>query len=273
MKFGTLQNVIEQPLSTVFAVASQLGFEGVELDWNDIAQAQPGGPLAPENRQKIRHSAAQANVEIPSVAAHFLNQGGLADADKEAFGLEAVRTGIRLCTDLGAGYLLVPLFGPAMIRDEEATSRLVANLQQLAPAAEAAGITLAVENTLAGDDMAALLERVNSHFVGAYWDMANCMGLGYDPLEEIAQLGQHIVRVHAKEYQQGDDLPGTHAEPHFAGLNKVPLGQGDVPVAAVLTALQQSGYDDYVVLETGKFDDARRSAKEALTLLQELSGT
>ena len=272
MKFGTLQNVIEQPLSTVFAVASQLGFEGVELDWNDYLQAQPGGPLAPENRQKIRQSAAQANVEIPSVAAHFLNQGGLADADKEAFGLEAVRAGIRLCTDLGAGYLLVPFFGPAMIRDEEATSRLVANLQQLAPAAKAAGITLAIENTLAGDDMAALLERVNSPFVGAYWDMANCMGLGYHPLEEIAQLGQHIVRVHAKEYHQGDAPPGTPQSPHFAGLNTVPFGEGDVPVAEVLANLQQIGYDGYVVLETGKFEDAKSSAQAALSLLQELSG-
>ena len=85
MKFGTLQGVIEEPLSSVFSVAAKLGFEGVELDWSDYAQAQPGGPLGPENRQKIRQTAAQASVEIPSVAAHFLNQGGLADADKEAF--------------------------------------------------------------------------------------------------------------------------------------------------------------------------------------------
>ena len=272
MKFGTLQGVIEEPLSSVFSVAAKLGFAGVELDWNDFAQAQPGGLLAPENRQKIRQTAAQASVEIPSVAAHFLNQGGLADADKEAFGLEAVRSGIRLCADLGAGYLLVPFFGPAMIRDQKAISRLVENLQRLAPEAEAAGITLAIEHTLAGDVTAALLERVDSPFVGAYWDMANCMGLGYDPLEEIAQQGQHIARVHAKEYHQGDAPPGTPQSPHFAGLNTVPFGDGDVPVAEVLANLQQIGYDGYVVLETGKFEDAKLSAQAALSLLQELSG-
>ena len=272
MKFGTLQGVIEEPLSSVFSVAAKLGFEGVELDWSDYAQAQPGGPLGPENRQKIRQTAAQASVEIPSVAAHFLNQGGLADADKEAFGLEAVRSGIRLCADLGAGYLLVPFFGPSMIRDQKAISRLVENLQRLAPEAEAAGITLAIEHTLAGDVTAALLERVDSPFVGAYWDMANCMGLGYDPLEEIAQQGQHIARVHAKEYHQGDAPPGTPQSPHFSGLNTVPFGDGDVPVAEVLANLQQIGYDGYVVLETGKFDAAKQSAQAALSLLQELSG-
>ncbi len=273
MKFGTLQNVIGQPLSTVFAVASELGFEGVELDWYDFTEAQPGGPLAPENRDTIRQAAAQAGADIPCVAAHFLNQGGLADPDKEAFGLDAVRAGIRLCTDLGASYLLVPFFGPAMMRDDQAVARLEANLRRLAPAAEQAGVTLAIENTLRADHNAALLERVDSHAIGNYWDMANCMGLGYDPLEEIAQLGRHIVRVHAKDYFQGAAAPGTPEEPHFDGLNTKPFGEGDVPVPAVLSALQQSGYDDYVVLETGKFDDAKRSAKAALTLLQQLSGT
>ncbi len=272
MKFGTLQNVIEQPLATVFAVASELGFEGVELDWYDFAEAQPGGPLATENRETICSSASQAGVEIPSVAAHFLNRGGLADPEMEAFGLDAVRAGISLCTDLGATYLLVPFFGPAMMRDDHAVARLEANLRRLAPEAEQAGVTLAIEHTLRGDDTAALLDRVDSPFIGNYWDMANCMGLGYDPLEEIAQLGRHIVRVHAKEYHRGDASPGTSADPHFDGLNTKPFGEGDVPVPTVLAALQQSGYDSYVVLETGKFDDARRSAKAALSLLQQLSG-
>ncbi len=272
MKFGTLQKVIEQPLSTVFAVASELGFEGVELDWSDVAQAQSGGPLAPENRDPIRQAAAQAGVEIPSVAAHFLNHGGVADADKEEFGLDAVRAGIRLCADLGATCLLVPFFGAAMIQDQQAIARLEANLRLLAPEAEQAGVTLAIEHTLRGDHAAALLERVDSPFIGDYWDMANCMGLGYDPLEEIDQLGKRIARVHAKEYHQGEAPPGTPEEPHFDGLNTKPFGHGDVPVPEVLSALQQNGYDGYVVLETGKFDDARRSAKAALTLLQDLTG-
>ncbi len=272
MKFGTLQNVIEQPLSTVFTVASELGFQGVELDWYDFTEAQPGGPLAPENRDTIRQNASQAGVDIPCVAAHLLNQGGLADPDMEAFGLDAVRTGIRLCTDLGAAYLLVPFFGPAMMRDDQSVARLEANLRLLAPEAEQAGVTLSIEHTLRGDETAALLERVDSPAVGNYWDMANCMGLGYDPLEEIAQLGKHIVRVHAKEYHQGDAAPGTPREPHFDGLNTKPFGQGDVPVPEVLTALKEIGYDGYVVLETGKFDDAARSAKAALSLLQELTG-
>jgi L-ribulose-5-phosphate 3-epimerase len=270
MKFGTLQNVIEEPLTSVFAVAADLGFDGVELDWNDLATARPGGPLGPENRRALRQAAEEAGVEIPSVAAHFLSRGGLADSssEKQAFGLEAVRAGIALCADLGAGYLLVPFFGPATLANGAAVTRLVENLKRLAPEAAAAAITLAIEHTLPGDQTAALLDRVGSPYVGEYWDMANCMGLGYEPLEEIDRLGRRIVRVHAKEYHQGGAARGTQAAPHFAGLNKRPFGQGDVPVDAVLAALRRVGYDGYIVLETGKFGDVRASAKAALSVLQ-----
>ena len=269
MKFGTLQNVIEQPLATVFSVASELGFQGVELDWSDFAEAEQGGPLAPQNRATIRQAASQAGVEIPCVAAHFLNRGGIADASMEEFGLDAVRTGINLCVDLGATYLLVPFFGPAMMRGDQAVARLETNLHRLAPEVERAGVTLAIEHTLRGDETAALLDRIDSPSVGNYWDMANCMGLGYDPLTEIAQLDRHIVRVHAKDYHRGDAPAGTPDLPHFDGLNTTPFGLGDVPVPEVLSALQEVGYDGYIVLETGKFDDAKAFAKSALNLLQQ----
>ncbi len=271
MKFGALQKVIAEPLPSVFAVAAELGFDGVELDWRDPAAAQPGGVLGPENRSAIRQAAQQANVEIPSVAAHFLSQGGLADpnADKRAFGREALRAGIALCADLGAGYLLVPFFGPATIADEAAISRLIESLQRLAPEAETARVTLAIEHTLPGERTAALLEKVGSPYIAEYWDMGNCMGLGYDPLAEIDQLGQRIGRVHAKEYHRGNAPRGTQTMPHFAGLNAKPFGQGDVPISAVLAALRRVGYDGYIVLETGKFGDAKASAKAALTLLHE----
>ena len=271
MKIGTLQNVIEQPLDSLFTTASQLGFDGVELDWSDPDWAQPGGRLAPDNRPAIRRAAAEAGVEIPSVAAHFLSRGGITLEETEAFGLEIVRTGIRICADLGARYLLVPFFAAAEIKGISTVSRLVKNLQQLAPDAEAAGIVLAIEHTMPAELTAEVLDNVNSPNVGNYWDMGNSMALGADPLEEIAHLGPRIARVHAKEYHQGGDPPGSRYALHFDGLNRKPFGQGDVPVPAVLDALLQVGYDDYIVLETGKFDDSAGSAQAALNYLRTLT--
>ncbi len=270
MKIGTLQNVIEEPLESLFTAAARLGFDGVELDWKDMDWVQPGGRLAPENRAAIRSAADEAGVEIPSVAGHFLSQGGIAQEDKEAFGLEAVRAGIALCADLGARYLLVPFFAAAEIKGVAAVSRLVKNLQQLAPDAEAAGVILAIEHTMPAELTAEVLDNVYSPNVGNYWDMGNSMALGADPLEEIAHLGSRIARVHAKEYHQGGEPPGSRYALHFDGLNRKPFGQGDVPVAAVLDALLQVGYDDYIVIETGKFDDPAASAQATLNYLRTL---
>src|SRR5438445_2955091 len=103
MKCGTLQGVLGQPLETVFETAARLGFEGVELDWNALEDARGEGKLGPAQRGAIKERARRAGVEISSVAAHFLNRGGLGSAESAAqeTGLEAVRTGISLCADLG----------------------------------------------------------------------------------------------------------------------------------------------------------------------------
>jgi len=165
----------------------------------------------------------------------------------------------------------VPFFAAAEIKGIATVSRLVKNLQQLAPDAEAAGVILAIEHTMPAELTAEVLDNVNSSNIGNYWDMGNSMALGADPLEEIAHLGSRIARVHAKEYHQGSDPPGSRYALHFDGLNRKPFGLGDVPVPAVLDALRQVGYDDYIVLETGKFDDPPGSVQAALNYLRTLT--
>ena len=77
MKLGTLQGVLAEPLDTVFETAARMGFAGVELDWNALEDARGEGKFGPAQRSILRAKAERAGVEIPSVAAHFLNRGGL----------------------------------------------------------------------------------------------------------------------------------------------------------------------------------------------------
>ena len=275
MKFGTLQNVLEATLEDVFAIAAQLGFDGVELDWNDLAEAQEGGPLAHERREVLRAAARSAGVEIASVAAHFLNQGGLAsaDAEQQRLGIAAVQEGLRLCQDLGARVLLVPFFSKGHIAGQEGIERLANNLRLLAPEAELARVRLGIEGMLPAHEVVALLDAVGSPFIGAYFDMANGMGLGYDPVKEVETLGRHIVQVHAKEFVAGGEPAGSREKPRFDLLNKRPLGESDVPVREIVQALQRTGYDGYIVLETGTFGDPQASARAALDVLRALTGT
>src|SRR5437867_5466085 len=150
MKFGTLQGVLAQPLETVFETAARLGFDGVELDWNALEDARGEGRFGPGQRGAIRERAAQAGVEIPSIAAHFLNRGGLGSPDVAAqqAGLEAVGAGIALCADLGARVLLVPFFGSGELKGGADVDQLARHLKTLAAEAEAREVRLGVESTL-----------------------------------------------------------------------------------------------------------------------------
>jgi L-ribulose-5-phosphate 3-epimerase len=264
MKFGVLQNVLGQPLPEMFTVASDLGLDGVELDWNDRVDVGIDGPLGPGRRAALRKMAANAGVAIPSIAVHWLNAGGLADPSEETqrAGFQGVLDGIALCRDLGATALLVPFFGRAEISNRAARQRLIGHLSHLAPEAEAAGVTLAIEHSLAAEEALTIFQAVNSPWVADYWDMGNALCFGYDPLHEIRVLGHHIARVHAKEYDAA-----VEKRHRYDGLNGVPFGQGAVPVPAVLRALQEIGYEGYLVLETGTFGDAVTAARSALGVL------
>src|SRR5262249_47480043 len=150
------------------------------------------GRFGPAQRGALKERAKRAGGEIPSVCAHFLNRGGLGSSDTavQQTGLDAVRTGIELCADLGAVVLLVPFFGSAELQEGEVTRRLTGHLKSLAPEAARRGVRLGIESTLPARSVAALVDEVASPFVGSYWDMGNAMWLGYDDIEEIEALGE-----------------------------------------------------------------------------------
>src|SRR5438445_555513 len=185
MKFGTLQSVLAQPLETVFETAARLGFAGVELDWNALEDAGGVGKFGPARLGPLQETAQRAGVEIPSVAAHFLNRGGLGsrDAAAQETGLEAVRTGIALCADLGARVLLVPFFGAGELKGGADVDQLARHLKTLAPEAQERGVRLGVESTLPAREVASLVDSVGCSWVGSYWDTGNAMRLGYEDVQ------------------------------------------------------------------------------------------
>ena len=257
MQFGTMQGVLGGPQKSVFEVAARLGFAGVELDWSERGQSF--------DCPAIRERAAQSGVRICSLAAHFLNDGNLCNADAAPSAAEVIRRGVELCSELGADVLLVPFFGRAEITDESEPA-LIEHLRVLSSYSQAAGVRLGVETARSGAQMQRVFAAVGSPFVGAYWDMANSLSLGYDNLAEIAALKGHLVQVHAKEWVG----PHTGVRPmHYPGLNEKPLGEGDVPLAATLGALKAAGYDGWIVLETGAFGEPHASAARALATLRQ----
>lgn len=273
-QFGVLQNVLGEPLETVFATARELGFDGVEVDWNAPEDILEGGPLAPEKRAAIKTSAQESGVVIHSVAAHFHNQAGIASIDPEIRdrAIHLLREGLYMARDLGATALLVPFFGPGErdLASPEGQKRMVMALQLLAGDAAKAGVYLAIEHVLPGEQAARLIDATISTHVGAYWDMGNGMTRGIEPIADVRALGSRIARVHAKEFSrfEGESRPLS-----YHGLNQVPLGQGDVPITEVLRELKRAGYKGFITLETGGFDDRKASALAARQVLAQAAAS
>ena len=272
MKIGTLQNVLNEPLGSSFYRAGQLGFAGIELDWSNPSEALPGGSMSPSMREMMVLTARNNNVEIASVAAHFLNNGNIASADSAVVSsaMLNIRRGIELCHDIGAKVLLVPFFYHGEIEGDAGIDRLTRNLGALAAEAASAGVTLGIENTLSAVQNAAVIDAVGSPAVGVYWDMANGVACGYDAVADVHTLGKRLAQVHAKEFAHDGGVAGTRANPRFDLLNAKPLGQGQIPVPQIVAALKTVGYDGYIVLETGHFGNHHASAKAAGDYLKSL---
>lgn len=271
MHYGTMQSVLKTDIGATCASAARHGYSSVELDWNAAADALPGGRMSPTMRDMIVKNAAINEVTIASVAAHFLNNGNIADSSPAvvAAAMRDIRRGIALCADIGARVLLVPFFYHADIIGADGLARVVRNLRMLAPDAAAAGVVLGVESTLSAADNLALVAGVGSPAVGIYWDMANGMAVGYDPVADARALASVIVQVHAKEYVHDGGATGTRTQPRFDRLNAAALGYGDVPLREILTALRAGGFTGHVVCETGTYGTVADSVAADLAALRQ----
>ena len=270
MHYGTMQSVLKADIGATCQLAASLGYQSVELDWNAAADALPGGRMSPSMRDMILKNAAMNDITIASVAAHFLNAGNIASSSPAvvAGAMRDIRRGIQLCADIGARVLLVPFFYDADIIGQAGLERLTRNLRVLAPDAAAAGVVLGVESTLSAADNLAVMQAVGSPAVGVYWDMANGMAVGYDPVADARALAAVIVQVHAKEFVRDGGPVGTRSQPRFDKLNAAALGYGDVPLTEILAALRSGGYTGHVICETGTFGAVRDSATADLAALR-----
>ena len=212
-----------------FDLAARLGLDGVQ-----VSLVPKGDSLAladPELRSVFLKAARTARIPIASFAIGDLNDVPLkSDPRAEQW----LAKGIEIAAAMDVKIILVPFFGKGELRNDPAgIDAVVEALKRLAPKAEARGIVLALESYLSAGDNLTILERVGSPAIQVYYDVANSQDVGYPILDEIRQLGAHIVEVHAKDTK---DL----------------YGRGSMDFPAVRTALKDIGYKGWFVLEGTK---------------------
>ncbi len=252
MKKGiSVWSFAETNLEKIFALASDAGFDGVEL-----ALAEDG-PVnlnsTKDDMEKIKVLAAKYGMELYSLASGLYWQTNYTASNPEVRmrAISITKKQLELAAYLGMQSILVvpgavgvdfeP--GSEVVPYDVAYDRCKAALLELAPIAEQYGVELCIENVwnqflLSPLEMRDLIDSINSSFVGSYFDVGNVLYNGY-PEHWIRILGKRIKKVHFKDYRKN---PG--------GLNCfVDILAGDVDYKAVKAELDQIGYTGWVTAE------------------------
>ena len=239
----------------VFALASKVGFAGIELNLEEV---DPAAPERPETMARIgvdasdaaiaelRRQAQRAGLELPSLSSGLFWRYP-PTSDDAAIREKALVIGERalhLAKLLGANtVLVVPGAVTADVSYAAAYDRARGFLRELAPAAERSGVAIGVENVwnkflLSPLEFARFLDEVGSAAVGAYLDLGNVLIFGF-PHHWVEILGARIRKIHVKDFRTdvGNRLGFAH------------LLHGDLDWSRALAALRQIGYDDYVTTE------------------------
>jgi len=123
---------------------------------------------------------------------------------------------------------------------DDCWKRSIAEIRKAIPAAEDAGVKIAIEDVwnkfiMKPEQAAAFLDEINSPYVGWHFDVGNMIKFG--PAEDwIPVLGKRILKLHIKEYSKAK------------GFN-VQFFEGDNNWPAIMKALDDVGYTGWGITE------------------------
>lgn len=240
-----------RPIVEAMQEAKDLGFDAIEL------AISYSGVLTPETTQQeceeIIARAEKIGIEISSLATSdtWTYSPTASDPAIRRKIIDFTKKALQITRWLGQdAYLYVPgsvevFFLPdgEIVPYDVCYARAQESLRAVIPAAEAAGVTVCVENVwnkflLSPLEMRSFIDSFGSQYVGSYFDVGNVLLTGY-PDQWIRILGPRIKRVHIKDYQKAAGSVEGFCD----------LLEGDVDFAAVKKALTEIGYDGYVTAE------------------------
>lgn len=205
----------------VFKVARQISdLSGVELQ---VAQGDPN--LRDwDTVREYKKEADRWGIHIPSLAGVW--DRGVSIMKSPSAGLNLVNS-VRAAELLGASVILVAFFrdnAPDM-SSEASFGPVVKLLQDVAPCASDAGVTLGLENSLSPADNRKLVDLVDHRNVKVYYDLHNMAhyGHGEEAVPGIKLLGkERICQVHVKNRDMRLDEEGlVDWKPAIQAFNEI----------------------------------------------------
>jgi sugar phosphate isomerase/epimerase len=222
------------PLERVADLAVRCGYEGVELRIVDGDLVSPA--MSGAQRRRTRRILRDAGLEVCCVGTSFEIANPFARIDE---GLASV----ELAAELGGN--MIRLFGGAPDGEASITTagRVAERATALAERGRSLGVTVAVETHDTFASGAALADVLTDapEDVGIIWDTLNASLTDEPPERTSAAIGDRLVHVHIKDGGRPPDLEENRL-----------LGDGSVPLGAIVQLLATRGYDRWLSVEWEK---------------------
>lgn len=241
----------EAAFLSVVRQIGEVGFEGIETNWKNLERFFD---------RPAEFSKVLSDARLKLIGAHI---GGspwaagtksklLADVERTAGFVKAV----------GGAYVVFSGAYPAVRPlPADAWATMAEFLDEAGRACAKSGVRLLYHNhwvECEGDGLEQLCRLTNPELVGFAFDTGHAVRAGKDPAGVIAVLGKRLGLIHFAD--ASEDGPSAAKRPL--------LGEGRLPMAAVVAALGTAGFEGWIVLEEETAGEGRASAERGLALFR-----
>ena len=219
-------------------IAGDLEFSGIELhNTHSPMFTESDGAFYNYTAAATRRRLLDAKIALPCVDA-ICDPGDPSVRD-------AALAEVRRCMDIAAALHIpcVRLKIGTTGKDPQSIRENVEDfLWELFAEAQSMQVTLLVESSGVFSDTALLRDLLNSfadESIAALWDMTSTyFSGGEDPETTITNLGAYVRHVHIKDAEKTED-----------GICYCLMGEGELPIDDMVTALRSVNYNGYISLE------------------------
>ncbi len=229
-----------------FELLKRAGFDGVELD--------SPSPIPLDEIVAARDATGLAVCGVVD-SVHWRLSLADPDADVRRQAVAALETALRDCHALGGdSVLLVPAIVNQRVSYDQAYARSQAELRRVLPLAAELRVKIGIENVwndflLSPLEAARYVDELESPWVGWHLDCGNVVTYGHAE-QWVRILGPRLVKLHIKDYSR----KRRDEEGRWKGF-EVALGEGDVDWRAVVSALDEVGYQGWASAEVAAGDE------------------
>ncbi len=229
----------------------EAGFDGVEL-WDARLAERPG--LQDEYKAYL----ADSSLDVPclDVGCNFISRDPSARQQAQDALCRGIDTAVSFNSPvvLAAGSVL-----SGDITPEEGRAMITDGLAACLPAAQEAGVTLAIENFGVAPTLQCKASHCQEILDGApglafVFDTGNFYFCGEEPLDTMEALAPHTCHVHLKDWIRSDT-------PVLADVAGTPLGSGLIPNPEIINRFDAShpvGWFSLEVTAPGEMMEAAR---------------